>query len=92
MKKRITDYIENKKLSFDLTDPYFKFHVDTLFKEENGYTLISEDLKGNSKNHFFNAMMRVFGHKSKRVKAEQFDRLKSIIESGYKQIEKDQNP
>ncbi|MBT8190678.1 MAG: SRPBCC family protein [Saprospiraceae bacterium] len=83
MLETITDFAENEKISFDLTDPFFKFHVKMLFKENNGKTVIHEELRGKSGNHFFNAMMRVFGGKSRRVKKEQYAILKEIIEAEF---------
>ncbi len=83
MLETITDYVENKKFSFKLTDPFFNFHVNMLFVESDGITTVSEELKGKSKNHFFNAMMRVFGSRSKKVKRNQYNKLKEIIEDEY---------
>lgn len=83
MLETITDFVENEKISFDLSDPFFKFHVNMMFREKNGKTIIHEELRGKSGNHFFNAMMRVFGGKSRRVKKDQYAKLKEIIETEF---------
>ena len=83
MLETITAHKENKHLAFDLSDPYFNFHVDMKFEENNGGTLISESIIGKSHNHFFNAMMRIFGGKSRKVKALQYAKLKEVLEGEY---------
>ena len=84
MLETITAYEENRNYAFELRDPYFKFHVDMEFENEGGKTLITEKISGKSHNHFFNAMMRIFGGKSRRVKEEQYAKLKEVIEEEYR--------
>ena len=83
MLETITAFEDNKKMYFELADPFFKFHVKMDFDESNGKTTITEELKGKSANHFFNAMMRIFGRKSIKTKREQYKKLKDIIEETY---------
>ncbi len=85
MEQTVTDYIENKHFGFDLNDPYFHFHIDILFDEEEGQTIITENLAGNSQRSLLNAMMRIFGRQSVKMKKKMYERLKQIIEETYHQ-------
>lgn len=89
MRQKITAIEENKKFEFDLSDPFFRFEVKMNFAGKEGKTIITELLRGKSKNHFLNGLMRIFGRKSRRVKAMQYKKLKEIIETKYAQQEEE---
>jgi uncharacterized protein YndB with AHSA1/START domain len=86
MLETITDYKENQKFCFELSDPFFRFNVKMLFARDGSKTVLSEELTGSSRNHFLNGMMRIFGPKSRKIKEAQYQRLKEIIESRYMEI------
>ena len=81
MVETITEFDENQRVGFDLTDDHGgDFHMNITFTEKDGKTTIAETMTGSSSGIFGNAMMALMKGSINKQKTGWYEKLGDYIE------------
>jgi hypothetical protein len=81
MSETITDVVPNQKIGFDLSDKMIEGHIDLVFQEKEGTTLVSETHTFKGKSILARAITKLFSKTIHKGKQEMYMDLKKVIET-----------